>query len=430
LRHTAQGFSSEPGSAPITEDVITGSREGREGGFTLVEMMVALLVLAIVLAAVAPAFWGSLKATASSDQRSVADGLAVAASEQIRSLPYYEVGYSTTPSYCDSASDPVLLTYSTPMDSLPTLQTIRGTKYEIQTCIYWVTASDGDTQAYKQSVVNILWGSSDQYKYSQTSALYPGGESSYTSPGADNFIPTTTVASSGGSAPSPPVANSASPYTTSQTDTLTPQSTINVNWNVDNYTSPVLYNIEYWTGSSTRPSNPTLANSKPVSGSPDANTAGTLDYQVGGLSAATTYYFDVVAVSGSSSSLPSNVVSATTYTSSGGACTVGSITVSPSNPMVDKNGAAVGWSSLSITVNSTCDDISVEYGIENSQGVPQAPLTAVPMSNNGSWTGSASQSSWSVTTYGFVVYQNGSEYLPEAIQNVTFCKESGSSGHC
>lgn len=413
-------------------DVITGSGEDREGGFTLVEMMVALLILAIVLAAVAPAFWGSLKATASTDQRSVADGLAVAASEQIRSLPFYEVGYSTTPSYCNqSGSTPVLLSYSSPMDSMPTQQTVHGTTFQIQSCVYWVAASDGSSQAYKQSVVNILWGSSSQFKYSQMSALYPGGESNYASSGpANNFTPSTTVPPSGGSPPAPPVAESATPYQTTSGDTVTPQSTINVNWAVDNYTSAVLYNIEYWTGSSTRPSNPTVANSQPASGSPDATTPSTLDYQVGGLKAGTTYYFDVVAVSGTMTSLPSNVVSAATTASSGGPCTVSSIQVSPKAPMVDKNGAPVGWTDLSITVNSNCDDITVEYGINSSSGVPQSPLTVVPMTNASSWTGSASQTSWAVTTYGFDVYQNGVEFSPVAQANVTFCKENGSSGHC
>ena len=413
-------------------NVITGSGDKREGGFTLVEMMVALMIMAVVLAAVAPTFWGSLKATASTDQRSVADGLAVAASEQIRSLPYYQVGYSSTPSYCNqSGSTPVLLSYSSPMDALPTQKTVHGTTYQIQTCIYWVAASDGDSQAYKQSVVNILWGSSSQFKYSQMSALYPGGESTYAISGpANNFSPSTTAPPSGGSPPAPPVAESATPYQTSSTDTVTPQSTINVNWAVVNYTSPVLYNIEYWTGSSTRPSNPTVANTQPVSGSPDATTPSTLDYQVGALKAGTTYYFDVIAVSGTFTSLPSNVVSAATSASSGGPCTVSSIQVSPTKPVVDKTGAPVGWSDLSITVNSNCDDITVEYGIENSQGVPQSPLTVVPMANGASWTGSASQTSWAVTTYGFDVYKAGVEFSPIAQANVTFCKESGNSGHC
>ena len=402
----------------------------RERGFTLIELMVALLVLGIILAAVAPAFYGTLRATSSTDQRSTADGLAVASSEQIRSIPYYQVGYSTTPSYCNqTGSTAVLLSYSSPMDSLPTSSTVRGTTFQIHSCVYWVSASDGSSQAYKQSVVTILWGSSNQYSYTQTSALYPGGESVYTTAG-NNFSPTTTVAS-GGAAPVPPVVNSANPYQTSGSDTTTPQTTIQVNWQPVNYTSTVQYKIEYWTGSSARPTNPAPTITQALSGAPDSSGNGTLDYQVGALTPGTTYYFDVIAVAGTQTSLPSNVVSATTNSSSGGSpCTVNSIAVTPSQPVI-KNGAPVGWTSLSVAVQATsnCNNLSVQYGINNSNGQPQAPLTTVTLtSSGGSYTGSASQSSWSLSTYGFVVYNNSTATTAQA--NVTPCSEKGSSGHC
>lgn len=420
---------------PITADVVTASRDSREGGFTLVEMMVALLVLAIVLAAVAPAFWGSLKATAATDQRSVADGLAVAASEQIRALPYYQVGYSSTPSYC-TGSSPVVFPYSTPMSGFAATQTVRGTTYQVQSCVYWVTASDGSSEAYKQSIVTILWGPSDQYKYTQTSALYPGGESPYaTSGAASNFEPTTTVAT-GTAPPAPPIANSAIPYQTSSTDTTTPQTTIDVNWQPVNYTSTVSYNIEYWTGSTTRPAGGagvSNATPQPVSGSPNSSTSpASLDYQVGSLAPGTTYYFDVVAVSGSQVSQPSNVVQAQTYTASGSPCAVCSINVTPSRP-VTKNGSPVGWSSLSVTVQTslTCSTLMVEYGVNGSNGQPQGPLTGVTLADSGgSCVGSATQSSWALSTYGFVVYQNGSQYVPLTQANVTPCNENGNSGKC
>ena len=410
--------------------VAKAARPEREGGFTLIELMVALLVLAVIMAAIAPAFYGTLKATSSTDQRSTADGLAVAASEQIRSIPYYQVGYSTTPSYCNqSGSTAVLLSYSTPMDSLATSTTVRGTTFQIHSCVYWVAASDGNGQAYKQSVVTILWGNSNQYSYTQTSALYPGGESAYTTAG-NNFSPNTTVAS-GGAAPVPPVVNSAAPFQTSSSDTVTPQTTIQINWQPVNYTSTVQYKVEYWTGSSARPSSPAPTSTPALSGAPDGSGNGTLDYQVGALTPGTTYYFDVIAVAGTQVSQPSNVVSATTNSSSGGSpCTVNSIAVTPSQPVI-KNGAPVGWTSLSVAVQATsnCNNLSVQYGINNSSGQPQAPLTTVTLtSSGGSYTGSATQSSWSLSTYGFVVYNNSTATTAQA--NVTPCSEKGSSGHC
>lgn len=406
------------------------SRKQLDEGFTLVELVIALLVLAIVLAAVAPTFYGTMRASSSTDQRSVANGLALAASEQIRSLPYYQIGYTSTPAFCNqSGSSPVVLTYSTPMSSLATQATVRHTTFQIQSCLYWVAASDGSLQAYKQSVVTILWGNTGQYHYTQTSALYPGGESGYTKP-ANNFTPVTTVPSSG-APPAPPVANSATPYTTSSTDTTTPQTTINVNWNVDNYTNPVQYNVEWWTGSAARPAQPSLATPKPISGSPDSTNPTTqLDFQVGALKPGTLYYFDVVAVSGGLTSQPSNVVSAsTTGSSTPGTCTVYSINVSPAQPLVSGNGTPSNFTSLSVTVQATsvCSGLSVEYGVDDSTGTPQAPLTVVSLSYNGSvFSGSASQSTWSRTTYGFVVYQNGTPYSPLTQQNITICKQNGS----
>src|SRR5579863_2939036 len=102
---------------------------GREDGFTLVELLIAMMILAVVLTAIAPAFYGALRSTANTSQRSVADGLAVAAVEQIRSLPYYEVGYFNTPSTCTYSTTPVSLTSASPMDSLSTSSTTAGTTY-------------------------------------------------------------------------------------------------------------------------------------------------------------------------------------------------------------------------------------------------------------------------------------------------------------
>lgn len=130
--------------------------------------MIGILLLGIVMTAAAPAFYGFMKATAASDQRSVADGLAVQASEQVRSYPYYEVGYSTSagnPSYCNAAGmTPVLLSYSSPMDALAASNTttVANTTFTVQSCVYWQNASDGSSAAYKQIQVVVKWGSSNQ----------------------------------------------------------------------------------------------------------------------------------------------------------------------------------------------------------------------------------------------------------------------------
>ncbi len=395
------------------------SRTGDDDGFTLVEMVIALLVLAIVMAAMGPAFYGMMRASASSDQRSVADGLAVGVSEQIRSLPYYQVGFETTPSYC-SASNPVELSYTSPMDSFAKQKTVGYTTYNLETCVYWVAAAGGDTNAYKETWVRVLWGANDQYTYTQTSAIYPGGESSYASGGKQNFAPSGATTTQSATAPPTPTANSATPFTDSPTDT------IEVDWQPVTFSSTVQYQVEWWTGS-TRPATPSA--SPDINGTSDGS--GGLDYLVTALTPGVTYYFDVVAVSGTQASAPSNAVSAATTAVTSSACTVNSINVTPSSPMIDSSGNPVNFTSLAVAVQATsnCSDLTVEYGINGSSGQPQSPLTTVTLAYvNGSFVGSASQSTWSATTYGFVVYENGTATTAQA--NVTPCQENPTTGTC
>jgi prepilin-type N-terminal cleavage/methylation domain-containing protein len=401
-------------------------RPDAETGFTLLEIIIAMLILAIIMVAALPAFYGLLRATGNSDQRSVADGLAVKATEQVRSFPYYDVGYSTTagtPSYC-TGTNPVQLSYSSPMDAQAAANTttVAGTTYTVQSCVYWEQASDGSTAAYKQFQVEVFWGPSTnlyQFHYSQSSAVYPGGEGQYNSPGGQNFAPGTVTATTVPGAPAAPVANSAVAIST---------TIIQVDWDNVTFSPTPQYTIEYWNASNPRPSNPAQV---PVGfGTTDGGTG--LIGQVTGLSPGTTYAFDVLAVAGGSNySVPSNVETATTSGTAPPTCTLIGINVSPNSPMVDKNGVPVGWSSLAVTVNasSVCTNLSVEYGINSASGDPQPPLTTVTLVGSGStWTGTASQATWSATTYGFVVYNNGTASTLQA--NVTPCQEKGNSGHC
>jgi prepilin-type N-terminal cleavage/methylation domain-containing protein len=406
------------------------SEARRDDGFTLVEMVMALLVLAIVMSAFGPTFIGMMRASASTDQRSVADSLAVAASESVRALPYYQVGYSSAhgnPTYC-TGSNPVQTDVVTgPMDTMPTYQILQNIKYTIQSCAYWVSASDTSSQAYKESVVTVLWGSSKQYKYVQTSAIYPGGEPTYlqSGGGAQNFTPTTIA---GATTPPPaPVANSAT------VDSSDPTTIVDVDWKPVTFAYPVLYQVEFWSvqGGASRPNQPPAT--QIVSGAPDGtnNCGGSpcLVFQVSGLSPGIPYDFDVVAISGSQPpSAPSNIVSATTNSAVTTTCTLNSINIAPTQPQVKNNGTPTNFTYLAITVNatSTCTGLSVEYGLNNGNPTPQAPLTNVPLTySSGSFTGQATQATWQQSTYGFLVYQNGTATSLQA--NVTPCKLTGNS---
>ncbi|MGC8513466.1 MAG: fibronectin type III domain-containing protein [Acidimicrobiales bacterium] len=418
----------KPAGRVAEDGGVTARREGRrssEDGFTLVELLVALLILAVVMVALAPAFYDLMKASSSSLQRSVADGMAVAAAEQIRSYPYWEVGYTSdnTPDYC-TGSDPVVVTAS-PMDALTNeTKTVSNVTYAIESCVYWATASDGRSAAYKSSVVKVLWGPNKQFSYTLASALYPGAEGLYTT-GQQNFPPGQGD-SSGGSGPVPtPVVNSASAVAGSDSE-------VQVDWQPVTYSSTVQYWIEYWPSAdgSTRPAGGTDVQQVPVGNGTYDGSNGIFG-TVTGLSPGSSYYFDVVAQSGTSwsgASAPS--VSVTTNPTTSTSCQITGILASPQSPVLDHHGQPIGWSSIAVSVGqSNCHNLSVYYGINGSNGHPTAPLTQVLLSGSGATlTGSASQSTWSASTYGFVVYDNGTATTAQA--NVTPCTEQGSSGQC
>ena len=404
-----------------------------ESGFTLLELLISMVILAVVMVAVAGSFYQLMFASAASRQRSVADGLAVTATEQIRSYPYWLVGYSnvsstdTTPAYCSTGTHVTVpyTTASTPMNNLAASQTVSGVTYQIQPCVYWINASDSSQYAYKESVVTVRWGPGNKYHYVLSSAIYPGAEGQYSPGGQQNFAPGQN-SDSGGSGPLPtPVANGAAAVPGST-------STIQVDWQPVTYSNLVQYRIEYWQGSS-KPIQPSYVDV----GNGASDGSGGIVGTVTGLSPSTsgspsTYYFDVVALSGLDYSQASNAVSASTNATGSTTCTVTGINAVPKSPVIDHQGQPVGWSSVTVTVSqSGCSNLTVYYGTLGSNGSPTPPLTQVTLSGSytsGSLTGSASQSSWSATTYAFVVYNNGS--ATSAGSNITPCVEHGSTGHC
>lgn len=158
--------------------MLRNRRQCPEGGFTLIEIVVATAVLVVVMSSVGPLFYGAMKLTGITNQRSQATNLAVAATEQIRSLPYSEVGYNVTPAACSSSGQtPVTLRSPGPLDTLPATTVEGGTTYTIVRCVYWSASSMPRTpEAYKQTLVKVSWPArGGGLVVSQTSALYPGG---------------------------------------------------------------------------------------------------------------------------------------------------------------------------------------------------------------------------------------------------------------
>jgi prepilin-type N-terminal cleavage/methylation domain-containing protein len=411
-----------------------------EKGFTLVELLIAMLILAIVLVALAPAFYSALRGTNLSDEHSVASGLAVAASEQMRSYPYYEIGYTssdyTTPSNAGyaqaskcAAANPVSVTTSAidnanVNNQLPTSTTVNHINYSIQRCIYWVNSTVApDTLAYKQSVVTVSWNLGKVHgSVSQTSAIYPGGEGKYTQP-TDNYDPATGTAVTVASPPSAPVwvSYAADP---------TLADTIDLVWSEPSTTpTPAAsYEVDY----STTYGGSGFLNLTPGSYTPaDFNTPGTASIPNSiSVGATATYYMEVraIAADGTTASIPSPVVAVTVLPQTSGACQLSNLVVNPTTIELNKYGTFKSISAFSLSLNAVnnCNNVTVAYTTAGAT-VNYAPMS----SGSGTLTGTAGTCTtiWNPGNMAFTVYHNGS-LVPNIVVQVNFTQGNSSSNGC
>jgi prepilin-type N-terminal cleavage/methylation domain-containing protein len=405
----------------------------REDGFTLVELLVALLIMGVVLASLAPAFYGAMRAAATTNYKSVANGLAVAATEQLRSAPYYEIGYSADVAACTPPQSwqppswqqvnnlPSGVTNPIPATST---QTVGPVTYSTLRCLYWAPSSGnisscGDPanslqcqQAYKQSIVRVSWTVRQRtYTVSQTAAIYPGGQGAYSTP-ANNFY----SSGSGGTAPTVPSA----PQQVAATATLAgTAAVVQVTWQAPASANASSYLVEYGTGSTPSSSFTTV---------PSNTLSATLNVAV-----STQYWIEVIGVNAAGQGTPSAPVTLTTPDATSTTCTVGNLVVTPGTAKVGGNGKITGSTSgfsLSLVelVPSACaaSTITVQY-------LPQTGTTNyqyATMTGSGTLTGTAgdSNTTWSTGNHVFTAYIDGSAATPAATQQVSICQ--GGSGGC
>jgi prepilin-type N-terminal cleavage/methylation domain-containing protein len=116
------------------------SAPGRDSGFTVIELCVALSILAIVAAGLAPVFWSAIKTAGIANHRTAGAAIASREMEGMRSIPYASVGFYTNQagyaSHYDAfetvtlgatAPEPALIE---PQDVAPELH--RGVSYTIE----------------------------------------------------------------------------------------------------------------------------------------------------------------------------------------------------------------------------------------------------------------------------------------------------------
>lgn len=409
----------------------------REGGFTLIEMMVALLILSIVLTALVPAFYGELKASAATDYRSTANGLAVAAIEQMRAFPYYEIGYNksdfstagstaltcvsptntyqtggTAPSWNSAAGlDPVELSSGSALDNtinnLLTSQTISNITYTTTRCVYWVTSSTNQSAAYKETWVGVSWTAAGMnWHVVHTSALYPGGEGLYTS-GQDNATPGASQCQNQGTVPSTPTS------LTATQDTTSPTTTVDLAWSEPSTnptsTDPLQYQVDYNSTSAGGPWIPYSTNGLP--------------YQnVDGLTPGVQYWFQVEALACDGTPSAGWAAATQTPATASQSCVLSGFSVSPPSATIDSSDKLSGNPfQFSVNASSACSNVAVQYQPRNTGST----VTDYAPGGTGSLVWNSSASKWAAGTITFHLYNAGTD-TGQAQQVTISCNAS----HC
>src|SRR4051812_17284833 len=100
-------------------------RETGDAGFTIIEMCVAMTILAIVAAGMSGVFWSAIRAAATASHRTDAAAIASREIESIRAVPYSQIGmYGDQTGYASTfeAYSTVTLASSTPAGTIPQIQ--------------------------------------------------------------------------------------------------------------------------------------------------------------------------------------------------------------------------------------------------------------------------------------------------------------------
>jgi prepilin-type N-terminal cleavage/methylation domain-containing protein len=188
----------------------TRRQPARDDGFTLVEMVVALLIISISFTSLAYVLFAGMRAVGAARQRSGVTAIANAEMERLRSLPYGSVGVSSTDEnrsrvYPDGEHDgrqAVVIDAASP-DGARALEAFQANvapnppvpglaKYDITRRITWEAEprEDGDPEKFKRLEIQIDWVENQMVAKSLTlkSVLYPGNLGP--SPYATNQPPT------------------------------------------------------------------------------------------------------------------------------------------------------------------------------------------------------------------------------------------------
>jgi hypothetical protein len=342
------------------------TRARTDEGFTLIELVMAVTVLALAIFGLAAVFGASIRTGAVDVHRTNAVALATQWSERLRAVPYEHLGLADgdTSSACDNGASIVVVDQPgvTVADALPTI--MGGVAFTVDRCVVWTSDSNlVATTAYKRSTVTVSWtDEAGPHLVRQDAAAYPGGLGPATS------TSTTLVTCGGPPDPAASVGVSLPTPVTAELDWSTPAGSPTP---IDAWL--VEYSADGWVTTNV------------VTDRLIAAPAGTSNEDtVGGLASNTNYAFRVVALPspacpvGGSSPTEATV---TTGTDSGGgpSCAAGLATVSPPVVARDLGSSDIGSLALTVAVagNGHCSALVVAYQATAATGVETTSLSKI-----------------------------------------------------
>lgn len=335
-----------------------------DGGFTLVEVLVAMTVLAVGLVSITTVTSSSLDVSVRTSRRTNAVDIATQAIEATRAIPYDRI----TPASTTTTS---------------TVQ-IKGTTYTLSQGIVWA-ASGTNTQAYKQAVANVRWSDHDGvHDVSQTTKIYPGGMTPSTT------APAHTTGCGALSAPTLVVAGV--PLDFSGT------TGVDITW------TPPLVSAEPIAGWLVQWSSDSGTTWNTATSVVDSTVTTT---RISGLSAGTSYQFRVASTSICSTlSAWSPLATATTLTDVQLQCVPGAVTVTPSAVKRASNSSSAGLETrpiVSLNTTGPCTGFTARY----SPKAGDNRVVALVLSGAGSWSAGlagATTAAWDVGQHPIDIY--------------------------
>jgi len=255
-------------------------------GFTLIELVVTLAIIAIGLVATHRVFLETLDATAGANARTRASAIAAREVEEVQAIPYDQVGLPTGSPTTFEGVDTVIFDGSTIPHTGPS-ETIDGVVFSITRWIAWEPGTSPYADAIKRVVAIVGWtDDAGAHEVRADAAVYPGGLGPYSGTG------TTTTTSA--SLPGTPTDLQA------QTNVIDPLNQIDLSW------TPGIPGPTHW---EIQVSSDAGANFDTIT---DTHPGAYTTYSAVGLSAETVYTFRVRGRSAPGNSGWSNLAAAAT----------------------------------------------------------------------------------------------------------------------